>query len=304
MWELLLVPLLGLGLLVVPLGNGDDGDVIEDMPTEDADLEGPTMPDMDDPEADSLDDVVSRVTDGETFTGSAAGLSEQDEDGVVTVSGTDEADAITVGDADTGFNVAPGAGADQITIRLNSDVSMGDAVFGEAEEVEAAEGDDTPGQLLVQTDTADTDTDDITLAVTQAGLGGLTGTLADGARVDLSDPEDALVIEIADEIDGNLHLVQVEASSGSEAPDQTIRYTLAIWTNPDVTELTDTQARAIGEGGATDVAFDQLARIDQGTLIVDNPGGANTVITRQDDLNETPLITSNREIASFSEVAL
>lgn len=304
MWELLLVPLLGLGLLAVPLGNDDDAEVIEDMPTDDPAAEGPTMPDMEDPDADSLDDVVSRVTDGETLTGSDAGLSAPDEDGIVILSGTDNDDAIIVGDSETEFDVLPGDGADQITIGVNSSISMGEAVFGEAEEIELPEGEDIPEQLLVRTDTADTDTDDITLAVTQAGLTGLSGTLADGARVDLSDPEDALVIDIAEEIEGNLHLVQVEENSGSEALDQTIRYTLAIWTHPEVTALTDAQARAIGEGAETDVAFNQLARIDQGTLIVDNLGGANTVITRQDDLNENPLITSNREIASFSEVAL
>ncbi len=316
MLEMLLVPLLALGLLAVPvLGDDDDDVAVTDDPAPDPETptqmpdpadtpdtpDTPETPDTTDPDARSPADAVTRVTGGETFTGALAGVTETDDPAVFDVTGTDGDDAVQVGESDARFNVAPGDGADTVTVGLNSNVSMGAPVFGIATEITPPEGDGVPSVVTEQVDTADTDADEIILNITEAGIASLPEGVAFGSRIDLSDADDALMIELPDEVAGNLHLIEVEEDTGGEAANTVSRYTLVILSSPEVTELTDAQALAIAQGESSDLEISRLAIVEQGSL-------QNTLsedrLDQQNDLNDEPMIAANRDIVSEASVVL
>lgn len=306
MWELLLVPLLGLGLLAVPLGLGEDegGDTGSDMPETDA----PTEPEIEIPEVDEFEGIVSRETDGVLFSGAEAGVTENTDGSAFDVAGTDGDDIIEVADSPLQFTVTPGAGADQITIGLNSNVDMGEPVFGTPDIAFPGEGDSVPERVLTSVDTADTDEDEIFLQVTEEGIGSAPGTTGFTSRIDLSDPDDALFIDIPSEIEGNLHLIEVTAGDGGGAFSFDRFFTLAILTDTDVSELTDMQARDIAFGDETDIAVTTLAFIEQGSLTEQrasaDPEEERDDLQVRDDVNEDPMIASNRAVSSISSVVL
>lgn len=296
MLEMLLVPLMALGLLAVPIGGDDAPETMDD--TDDA---GETPTETPVEPGPSPADFVTLEVGGETFTGADAGVSASDEPGVFDVTGTDGDDAVVVGETDARFDVAPGDGADTVTIGLNANVDMGDAVFGPATEITPPEGDGVPDVVSEQVDTADTDSDEIILNVTEAGIASLPEGQMFGSRIDLSDPDDALMIELPEGVEGNLHLIEVEEDTESETGSTNARYTLVVLTDPDVAALTDDQAQAIVAEEAIDLAITRLAFVDQGSVV--STQGTDR-LDLQSDQNTEPMIAANRDIASQSSVVL
>ncbi|KIN70764.1 hypothetical protein Z945_3228 [Sulfitobacter noctilucae] len=301
MLEMLLVPLLALGLIAIPIAN--DLDDVDDVAPDDDGLL-PETPITDAPSEDEtpvLDaaEAVSMETDGVI---TSPDVTETENAGVFAVAGSSQDDTITVAQTEDRYEITPGAGADVITIGLNSDVSMGDPVFGDLVETRPnLAGDAVPDIIFEETDTEDIDADEVTLQVTQAGIDNLPAGSRPGSQIDVSDTDDAVVIEVDPSVEGNLHLIQVESGAGGGATDFISRYTLVLLAGPDVMGLTAAQAQAIAEGVDTDVDVERLALLDQGTRFTEFDG---STLSRLDDLNEEPMIASNREILSVTSAVL
>jgi hypothetical protein len=300
MFEMLLVPLIALGMLVVPLGSVGERAHANVDPA--AGPETETGPEDAEGRPETF---VTRETAGLIFRGSDAGVVPTQDAGVYDVSGTALDDNLTVAETDVRFVVSPGDGADLINIALNSDVSMGEPVFGEPTEFFPPEVDSAADIVLEQADSADNDADHITLAITQDGIDRAPEAPRVSSRVDLSDPNDSLSITLSDQVQGNLHTIEIEEDAGGEMVNNRGLFTLVVLTEPDVSSLTYEQARGIAWGEATDISAIRLVLVNQGMEYTARSFDAGLdTFARQNDLNENPLITANREFASQSRVLL